>query len=456
MIHKETDNSSATGATGNEVAPLGINTLSSSPPVENGRAERYRLLSEARRIFCEQGKADKLEYPQNYHRTAKCIYSRFGEKVGINKSSQHKKTFYTGVIQCGSVFTCPVCAAKIQERRRKEISKAFDYAYNTLEKKVIMVTFTFPHSLSDDLKSLILKQREAFKMFRSGNVWQKKKIKVGFSGLIRSLEITHSDMNGFHPHTHEGWIVNQTTDVKSFREWLVQRWFKMCVKSGLVDGDYKKIANFFEHAVQITDWCSNSEYLAKMDDSKNWGIDRELAKGASKQAKGKGCHPFEFLSRSIDGCKRSKFLFLEYSNAMKRVRQIYWSTGLKKAVGVDELTDEEIAAQEEDKADVLGQLDKGQWNLVVKENAQAFVLDLAETSGIDGVFFWLGTRTNVNDLSVEVKTEQRVRMEKLSAKIKERVEYLKHSDSLRLQTKNSIIRRTLDYYRELSQDLSQF
>ncbi|WP_223932401.1 hypothetical protein, partial [Aeromonas caviae] len=37
-------------------------------------------------------------------------------------------------------------------------------------------------------------------------------------------------------------------------------------------------------------------YLVKMDDSRHWGADRELAKASSKKGKKSGQHPFGLLA----------------------------------------------------------------------------------------------------------------------------------------------------------------
>ncbi|MFM9718814.1 hypothetical protein ACKI15_46290, partial [Streptomyces galilaeus] len=71
----------------------------------------------------------------------------------------------SGLAVCGSVWSCPVCAAKIQERRRVEIAQGFDWAYAN-NKKIIMVTFTIPHYVNQRLAELITKMREAFSGLR--------------------------------------------------------------------------------------------------------------------------------------------------------------------------------------------------------------------------------------------------------------------------------------------------
>ena len=66
---------------------------------------------------------------------------------------------------------------------------------------------------------------------------------------------------------------------------------------------------------------------------------------------------------------------------MRGKRQLYWSSGLKGKVGVDEQTDEELAEQERDQADLLGYLSTDDWKLIRYANMRAQVLDAAESNG---------------------------------------------------------------------------
>ena len=49
---------------------------------------------------------------------------------------------------------------------------------------------------------------------------------------------------------------------------------------------------------------------------------------------------------------------------MKGKSQLYWSPGLKDAVGVNEASDEELAEESRDAADLLGMLTLDDWKLV--------------------------------------------------------------------------------------------
>lgn len=370
---------------------LGTNTKSSTPPlsgsstnrVQQTRAERYLLQNSARDLLLWKGQGEGLEYPANFHRTAKCLHVRTGSNVGVHLSNEHNKAFMSGLAICGSVWSCPVCAAKIQQRRRIEIAQGFDWAYNN-GKKMIMVTFTIPHYENQRLAELITKMREAFSGLRAGKPWAKITQRVGYVGLIRSLEITIGE-NGWHPHTHEAWIVDKDTDTEALRDRIAARWLTMCERAGIVAKSSE--AAFLARSVNIMDNCSTSDYLAKQDDSRNWGIDRELASASSKKSRSpKGFHPFGLLAEHAEGGTTRKDAgarFIEYATTMrdKKCRQIFWSHGLKKLVGLEDKADEQLAEEQTDQADLLGLLDSDQWRLVIKNQAKSDVLDAAENGG---------------------------------------------------------------------------
>lgn len=66
---------------------------------------------------------------------------------------------------------------------------------------------------------------------------------------------------------------------------------------------------------------------------------------------------------------------------MKGKRQLLWSPGLKALVGVDEKTDEQIATEQSEEADVLGLVSTGDWQRVRRYQRRAQLLDAAEGGG---------------------------------------------------------------------------
>lgn len=368
---------SASGSTPNLLPPV-------SPGVQaklrQNRAERYELLAEARGLFLYQGKQEKLQYPHDWHRTAKCKYITVAGAVGVHASCEHNSAFYSGLMNCGSVWACPVCAAKVQERRREEIADAIAWAYHQ-GLQPVMVTLTFPHYMWQKLAELMEQQADALHRFRAGASWSRYKKKVGYEGLIRSLELTFG-ANGWHPHTHELWFLSSLVDAEAMKAELLERWKACCARAGLLDLDNaEQVAAFEAHAIDVKGWCDASDYLAKQDDSRHWGADRELAKASSKAGRAKGKHPFGLLSAAVVGDKQAGARYIEYAGVMKGKRQLYWSAGLKGRVGIVDRTDEELAEEERDSAEMLGLLDLSDWKLVREAGKRTQLLDAAESGG---------------------------------------------------------------------------
>lgn len=361
------------------------------------RFERFELLSEGRRLFLHEGRRADLAYWHTVHRTAGCNWLRHTD---VQVHQKEGRAHYSGLIHCGSAWACPVCSAKIQEQRRQEIATAVDWAY--AEKlQPVLVTLTFPHRSWHQIDQLLEQQRDALTRLRSGKVWQKLKGRYGFQGLIRSLEITHGD-NGWHPHTHELWFIRKDADAEALAGEVRKRWRASCQRAGLLDaGD----AGFDDHAVDVKAWCSASDYLAKQDDSRHWGVDREVAKGGAKSAK--GMHPFGLLRRSMDGCERSGRLFTAYAFAMKGKRQVFWSHGLKARVGVAEVDDQEAAEAVPEEIEFLGQLDAQDWAVVRDLGQRAQLLDAAEKGG------WAAVEALLSDLWATGGRKHHVSAEKI-------------------------------------------
>ena len=372
-----------------EAGGLGIYAKSASPsPAEEKirllRADRYRHLAVARELFVAEGRKAGLQYAHDYAKTAKCLHVRRDSAVSVHHSIEHGSAFYGGLITCGSVWACPVCSAKIQERRRVELAHMIDWAWGQ-HLQPMLVTLTAPHRRDQSLSDLRAMQAKALRYLRAGKGGIAMRQTLGYRGLVRGLELTYGS-NGWHLHTHEMWLVDLHQDADEAREIILKRWRAACAKAGLLDlSDAAQVAAFDEHAVDVKGRCSASDYLAKMDDSRHWGADRELAKASSKKGKKSGQHPFGLLADAADGCVRSGRLFVEYAAVMKGAAQLYWSRGLKALVGVDEISDEAIAERADDEAILLGRLLPAQWEVVLRAGARAQLLDAAELGGWEAV-----------------------------------------------------------------------
>jgi hypothetical protein len=363
---------------------LGITAKSSTPPTRevgarSARAEKYQALAQARTWIGRRVNILKPEeqFPGNVFRTFDCRHVRTSHYVGIHHREAFNQAHYSGIATCGSVWACPVCASKIQERRRLELEHLVEWA-DAQGLQAIMVTLTFPHTSFDTLSELLERQADAFKRFRAGGPFRRLKADIGFQGLVRSLEVTHG-ANGWHPHTHELWLVDPSVR-QDLQHRLIELWQRACVAAGLLDPtDRSKLHAFQLRSVDVRLNATSGEYLAKQDSSRNWGVTHEVAKATSKAGRAKGVHPHEFLIRRAKG---DEFRYFEYLEAMKGKRQLFWSPGLKNRCGLDEVADEVIADQEVNETeDLLGNLGSDEWEFIRSRRLVARVLDAAEIGG---------------------------------------------------------------------------
>lgn len=375
------------------------------------RRERFELSRVARGIFAKAGERANLKHVLNYHRAAKCAYIAIGE-VAIMNSVEYHKSFFKGLFTCGSVWACPNCAAKVQEKRRVEVAMGMDYFYK-LGKKAVMVTFTFPHTKRNNLKHLLDGQKEALSELRRDNRWRHFKKRVGFEGLIRSLEITYGE-SGWHPHTHELWFVDSDADADDLKAFVLRRWEDCCIKAGLLDPSKKATVRAFrKHSVDVRDNCSTSDYLAKQDDSRNWGVDREIAKATTKKGRAKGKHPFAFLTLYQEE-RNGKYarLWLEYNEAIKGKAQMFWTPKMKERCGVKDYTDEQLAALKEDEAVEIMSLTGKQWRKVAHTNSQSLVLDTSEETTDKDVIAAVIEHAKAKEINIADAVQKRVNLQK--------------------------------------------
>ncbi|MGI2002405.1 hypothetical protein, partial [Shewanella frigidimarina] len=67
-------------------------------------------------------------------RTSKCMVFRAPlpdggvSDIKLCRGTDTKKAYYHGLMSCGSIWTCPICAAKVSERRRQELKSALQVA----------------------------------------------------------------------------------------------------------------------------------------------------------------------------------------------------------------------------------------------------------------------------------------------------------------------------------------
>jgi hypothetical protein len=341
-----------------------------------GRIQRFILQSIVRKLL-----------PKS--RTNNCNRVRQGSKqIQVLKSIEHGTASYGGLQTCGSVWQCPVCAAKISERRRVEVLAAMT-AWKAQGGTVNMVTLTCPHQRSDNLGDLLAKQAKALNSFWADRQVKAILVEMGNIGHIKALETTHGRLsewnNGWHPHYHvltfdgsKG--CSKAFDAAQMTDWQVRlylRWANACKLAGLGEPSYA-------HGLKLDDGKKAAKYMTK------WGLEDEITKGHTKKAIS-GETPFDLLrSLQLDPDDRqAAALFIEFATVFKGKLQLRWSKGLKARFAVEEKADDQLAEEKEDFAEVLGHLTIEQWRDVLAVEGRGVLLSAACRGGWPAVLAYL-------------------------------------------------------------------
>ena len=339
--------------------PLGILTKSQSTPEFKGLAEmvvlrtaKYSLQNEAVKLlptervrFCLRHRID----------AAKGVQVRYNEK--------REQAHYANVQRCGSVWTCPVCAAQISQGRRDELKQGMEQFQNQ-DGMVYLLTLTNSHHVGDNLIQLLHGQKKAL-----AYLWGDRKSKEKFKSLdkvghITATEVTHG-ANGWHPHYHILLFFKSAIDIKSLRNFIAECWQNCCKKAGLKTPSA-------EHGCDLREGKYADKYVSK------WGLADEVTKGHIKKGNANNATPWDLLRLSESGCEKSGYLFQVFAEAFKGKRQLSWSRGLKALLKVDVKEDEELAQVTEKDSVEVDNLAIEIWSLILRYKSRADYLSAKE------------------------------------------------------------------------------
>jgi len=280
---------------------------------------------------------------------------------------------YSGLVTCGSVWNCAVCAAKISEKRRLEMTQALKVAYFEKGLDIYHLTLTAPHYRNDSLRNLLGSMIHARRLMLHRKPWNRLIASLGVKGTIKALEVTHGLINGWHVHFHVLMVVSEWLSdrkKKDIEKLIFEQWRSACLTAGL-ESPSKKHGVKFEYGERAGD------YVGK------WGAEHEIAKSHLKSGREGNLSPFEFLDKYIEGNERYKDLFLEYSSAFRGKRQLIWSDGLRDYLKVEkEKTDEEIALEEDPDSILFTKIPLKIWRVILAKEKRAEVLDVC-LGGLD-------------------------------------------------------------------------
>lgn len=223
---------------------------------------------------------------------------------------------FHGVMACGSIWLCPVCASKITETRRQELREALNSGLYP-----VLVSVTLSHKRGDSLDNLLDMLNSSLRKLKAGRWWQSFKQRYGISAYVSSLEFTYSVGSGFHPHKHIIFFLKSgVIDTLAFKQELVERYTALISQAG-------GYASIF-HAIDMQFGADHaSSYISK------WGVVEEVTKSNLKKAK-QGSYSVWELAEEATTQAWAREAFKEYAYATRGKKAITYSHGARAVLGL--------------------------------------------------------------------------------------------------------------------------
>ena len=360
-------------------------------------------------------------------RVALCRTVRTGPTVqllGRVNESGEGRLVVRGIATCGSVHSCPTCAAPILTHRAAELTQALDACQRD---HAALVTLTLRHARGMSLQLLQVLLARAYSALKGGRGGQELRRALGHFGDVRAAEQTWGAESGWHPHLHAIWFLHAHPP-ENMRELLSRRWatvvratfrrlqdvaiemmqahsedsselklrakvlrtlgaryngkdLRECGRAALREltslGSLDDVLPDHVHGVhaETLETGAAAKYLAKM------GL--ELAGITTKQAHEGHYSSWQIAQRAARGDATARALWTEHERAMKGRRQLTWSRGAREALGLDpERPDALLAAEQEppptETETLLAEVDAEQWDTTARNVRQLLLAELHE------------------------------------------------------------------------------
>jgi hypothetical protein len=284
------------------------------------------------------------------------------------------------------VTACPVCAAKICQRRAEEIDAALG-AHLAGGGGAVFLTLTIPHDQAMPLEDLWRAVGGSWANIVSGRHRAALRDRFGVVGFIRSTEVTHGRA-GWHPHLHILLMTDRVLTLDELRElhlFVRERWIRRVVSLGFRAPDIHRGIRILP--VYTGDGMGG--YMTKVGDDENPGTSAglELARSDLKAGRGISRSPFGILEdHARRGDPADWRLFSEWLVVSKGRRTLEWSRGLRALLlpDVADRTDEEIAAEHESAVNIAA-ISPDVWRELVRRRLSVAALEAVEARGLGGL-----------------------------------------------------------------------
>ncbi len=295
--------------------------------------------------------------------------------VLVAKGEHTGKSFYSNLMSCGSVWRCPVCSFKITKTRQVEVFKLLKF-YQQQGNNMTFLTLTLRHSRKASVHYYLKVLLEEFRKFQ--RVRRFSEFRKSYIGVIKTLELTYSDRNGWHPHLHLLFVHEKgiTHDyVAKLLNGLLPFWCKRPKINATIKNQKFKPVYTTEDI---------SDYITK------WDVSKEITQSNLKKAKKESTTGFGLLADYLDGkidYSSMSSSYLMYVTATKYKNHIIVSPELRKQykiVNPNTKEDWEIVKNELVEK-FLFSIGYELWRVIVERDIAPLLLSAYDYGGFDAV-----------------------------------------------------------------------
>ena len=343
---------------------------------ENPRIARFALQAESRALLPKE-------------RVRNCLRTRISKDEPIEGlyNQTVSRGHFANLQTCGSVWFCPVCAAKVTTRKREELSEATEI-WTAKGNSILLATFTLQHLATDRCSEVLEGITKSFSRFWRDRAGQKIRSEYRIFGRVRGLETTYTIVNAWHIHFHTLFFIKGSISpsfVDLLREDCILHWQNVLSRhKRFADGVHGVVIEAREK--EISDYIAKQGKENMLDEELQekvevWTEAHEVALGTVKRASKGGFTPMQLLALSLCGDEKAGRIFAEYALCFKGKRQVLWSKGLRESLGLKkEKTDEEIAAEEKEVGSrTLVELRTDHWKVILGNAIRGELLKALDT-----------------------------------------------------------------------------
>lgn len=314
------------------------------------------------------------------HRIQVCMNHIRPDKREVEiRGGEGRRPYYANLMVCGSVWACPICAAKIQSVRAAEVRQGID-TWTESGGAVLLLTQTVPHTRQDTLQDTLGGILDAQRRYTAGSPMQKLKGRYKVAGDVRALETTWGNAHGWHPHLHTLLFLDQPAQLDELEAAMFKRWQSATGRAG-----FDPVS---PRAFKLQDGSAVRNYVTKMGAEYQWNAEHELVRSHSKRGRRGNFSPFDLLTEHLSnpGRGRNIALFAEFAWTFHGRRQLVYSRGFRqKLVGNNEATDEQIATSIGENDAILSRIPGETWRIIRRRNLQGTILRVVELHGETGL-----------------------------------------------------------------------